>query len=69
MFPEKLQTITVNFDGTPGMGLDQVGKIFFPLFQGQFVGTTIKMISDSTYSARVGINGRFTFALELEQAQ
>ena len=27
MFPEKLQTITVNFDGTPGMGFNQFGKI------------------------------------------
>jgi hypothetical protein len=69
VFPEKLQTIAVNFNGTPGMRLDQVGKILFLLFQGQFVGATIKMFSDSAHSARIGINGRLTFALQFEQTQ
>jgi hypothetical protein len=69
MFPEKLQTIAVNFNGTPRVGFHQVGKILFPLFQGQFVGATIKMFSDSAHSARLGINGLLTFALELEQTQ
>jgi hypothetical protein len=27
MLPEKLQLITVNFDGTPGMGLNRLGKV------------------------------------------
>jgi hypothetical protein len=66
MFPEKLQAITVNFDGAPGMGLDQVGKILFPLFQGQLIGATIKMVPDPAYGARVGINGLLAFSLELE---
>lgn len=69
MFPEKLQTIAINFDGTPGMGLDQVGKILFPLFQGQLVRATIKMFPDPAHRARVGINCFLTFALELEQTQ
>ncbi len=49
MFPEKLQTITVNFDGTLGMGLYQVGKILFPLFQGQLA---IKVFPDPALRAR-----------------
>jgi len=32
MLPEKLKTVTVNLDGTPGMGVNQFLKIFFPLF-------------------------------------
>jgi hypothetical protein len=69
MFPIKLQTNTVNFNGTPGMGLDQVGKILFSFFQGQLIGATIKMFTDSAHSARVGLNGLLTFALQLEQSQ
>jgi len=34
MLPEELQTITVNLDGAPGMGLNQLGEVCFPLFQG-----------------------------------
>jgi len=63
MFPEKLQTITVNFDGTPGMGLNKLGEVFFPLFQAQLVGAAIKMFTDPPHSTRVGINGIPPFVL------
>jgi hypothetical protein len=66
MFPEKLQPIAVDFDGTPGMGLNKLGKVFFPLFQSQLVGAAIKTFNDPPHSARVGINGFLTFALQLE---
>jgi hypothetical protein len=69
MFPEKHQAIAVNFDGTPGMGRDKIGEVVFPLFQGQLIGATIKVSADTAHSARVGINGFLTFALELEHAQ
>jgi len=69
MFPEKHQTIAVNFDGTPGIGLDKVGKILFPLFQGQLIRATIKVCTDPAHSACEGINGLLTFALELEHSQ
>jgi len=63
MFPEKLQTIAVNFYGTPGMGLYQVGEVLFPLLQGQLIGAAIKTFIDPPHSARVGINCLLTFAL------
>ena len=66
MFPEKLQPIAVNFDGTLGMGLNKLGKLFFPLFQSQLVGAAIKMFNDTPHSACVGINGILTFSLQLE---
>jgi hypothetical protein len=66
MLPEELQTITVNLDGTPGMGLNQLGKIFFSLLQGQLIWTAIKMFTDSTHSPRVGINGFLTLTLKFE---
>ncbi len=66
MFPEKLQTIAVNFNGTPGMGFHQLGKIFFPLLQDQLIGATIKMLADPAHSPIVGIGGFLTFALKLE---
>ena len=69
MLPEELQAITVNLDGTPGMGLNQLGKIFFSLFQGQLIGAAIKMLTDPTHSPRVGINGLLAFTLKFEQAQ
>jgi hypothetical protein len=69
MFPEKLETITVNFNGTPGMGLHQVGKILFPLFQSQLIGAAIEMFTDPAHGARVGINGLLTFALKFERTQ
>jgi hypothetical protein len=69
MFPEEHQAVAVNFDGTPGMGLDKVGKIVFPLFQCQLIGATVKVCTDPADSARIGINGLLTFALELEHAQ
>jgi hypothetical protein len=64
-----LEAITINLDGTPGMGRHQIGKIMFPLFQSQFVGAATEMITDATHSASVCINGRFTLALELEQTK
>jgi hypothetical protein len=67
MFPEKLQPDAVDFDGTPGMGFHQIGKILFPLFQGQFIGATIEMLSDSAHGARVRLNGLLTFALKFER--
>jgi hypothetical protein len=66
MLPEELQAITVNLDGTPGMGLNQFGKIVFSLLQGQLIGAAIKMFTDSTDSPRVGINGLLTFTLKFE---
>ncbi len=57
MLPEELEPITVNLDGTPGMGVNQFGKVFFALFQGQLIGAAIKIFTDSTYSPRVGVNG------------
>jgi len=66
MLPEKLQTITVNFDGTPRMGLNQLGKVFFSLFQGQLIGVAIKMFTDPTHSPRIGINGLLAFTLKFE---
>ena len=69
MFPEKHQTITVNFDGTPGMGRDKIGEIVFSLFQCQLIGAAIKVSADTAHSARVGINGLLSLALELEHAQ
>jgi len=69
MFPKKLQPITVNFDGTPGMGRHQVGKIVFALLQGQLIGAAIKVLPDPAHGARVGINGLLTFALEFESLQ
>ncbi|MDY0042511.1 MAG: HNH endonuclease [Desulforhabdus sp.] len=64
-----LQTITVDFDGTPGMGLHQIGKILLPLFQAQLIRATIKTFTDPAHSTRIGINGFFAFALQLEQTQ
>jgi hypothetical protein len=69
MFPEKLQPDAVDFDGTLGMRLYQIGKILFPLFQGQFVRATIKSFTDITHSQRVGLNGLLTFSLQFEKAQ
>ena len=66
MLPEKLQTITVNLDGTPGMGLNQLGKVFFSLLQGQLIGAAIKMFTDPTHSPRIGINGLLAFTLKFE---
>src|SRR5450759_3276517 len=69
MLPEKLQTITINLDGTPGMGLNQLGKVFFSLFQGQLIGAAIKMLTDPPHSPRIGINGLLAFTLKFEQTQ
>ena len=69
MFPEKLQPNEVDFDGTPRMGLHQIGKILFPLFQGQFIGATIKSFTDSTHGACVGLNGLLTFTMQFEKTQ
>jgi hypothetical protein len=69
MFPEKQQTLAVNFDDAPTMGLDKVGKMLVPLFQDQLIRATIKVCTDPADSARIGINGLLTFALELEHAQ
>ncbi len=66
MLPEEWQTFTVNFDGTPGIGIYQRGKVFFSLLQGQLIGTTIKKFSDSTYSPRVGIDGLLGHSLKFE---
>jgi hypothetical protein len=63
MFPEELQPITVDFDGTPRMGLHQVGEVLFPLFQGQLIRAAIKMLRDPTHGSGVGINGLLTLAL------
>ncbi len=41
----------------------------FPFFQGQLIGATIKVCTDPAHSARVGINGLLSLALELEHAQ
>ena len=46
MFPVKLLTVTVDFDGVPGMGFHQLGKIVFPLFQGQLIRVTVKKMVD-----------------------
>jgi hypothetical protein len=48
MFPEKLQAIAVNFDGTPEMGLNQLGKIKFSLFKGQLIRAAVKEFTDPT---------------------
>ncbi len=69
MFPEKLQTIAVNLDRTPGMGLHQFGKVELSLFQAQLIGAAIKVLTDPTHSPSVCIDGLFTFALQLEQTK
>jgi hypothetical protein len=69
MFPEKHQANAVYFNGTPGMGLHQIGKILFPLFQGQFIGATIESFTDSPHGARIRVNGILTFALKFERTQ
>ena len=69
MFPEELQAIAVNLDGTPGMGVNQIGKVLFSLFQGQLIGAAIKTFTDSTYAPRIAINGFLTFAIKFKQTQ
>jgi hypothetical protein len=69
MFPEELQTIAVDFDRAPGMGLYQVGKVLFPLLQGQLIGAAIKMSCDPAHGSTIGINGLPTLALWFEQTQ
>jgi hypothetical protein len=39
-----LQTITVNFDGAPGMGLNELRKVNFKLFEAQLIWAAIKML-------------------------
>ena len=69
MLPKKLQAISVNFDGTPGMGLNQLGKIKFSLFKCQLIRAAIKIFTDPTHSARLCINGLVAFTLKFEQSQ
>ena len=66
MLPEELQSVSVNLDGAPGMGLNQVGEIGLSLSQGQKIGAAIEKGSDSTYGPGVGVNGLLGFALQLE---
>ena len=69
MFPKKLQAIAVNFDGTPGMGVNQWGKLKFSLFKGHLIRAAVKIIFDPAHSARVGVNSLVAFALKFEHPQ
>ena len=66
MLPEELQSVLVNLDGAPGVGLNQVGGIGFSLIQGQKIGGAIEIIFDSAYGPGVGSNGLLGLALQLE---
>jgi len=59
MFPEELEAVTVDFDGVPGMGLNQPGKVFFQLFHGQLIGTAVEILTDPAHGPGVDINGFF----------
>jgi hypothetical protein len=69
MLPEELQTIAVDFDGTPGMGLHQVGEVLSPLLQGQLIRAAIEMLPDAAHGSGIGIDGLLTLALQFEQTQ
>jgi hypothetical protein len=66
MLPEELQAVSVNLDGAPGMGFNQVGEVGFSLFHGQEIWAAIEIIPDTTYRPGVGINGFLGFALKFE---
>jgi len=57
MFPKKLQAIAVNFDRTPGVGLNELGKIKFSLFKCQLIRAAVKILTDSANGPGIGING------------
>jgi hypothetical protein len=64
MLPEELQSVSIDFDRTPGMTLNQFGKIDFKLFQGQLIGTATKMFTDATDCPGIGVNCFLAFSLK-----
>lgn len=63
---EELQPVTVDFDGTPRVSLDQAGKIAFQLRFGQRVRAAIKELCDPAHRTRIDINGSGSFTLQLK---
>ena len=66
MLPEKLQAIAVSLDGTPGVGIDQLGEIHLELLHAEPVRTAAVVSGDAPYGSRVDIDSALAKALQFE---
>ena len=64
VLPEELKPVSIDFDRTPGMALNELGKIDFKLFQGQSIRTTAKIFADSADCPGIGVNCFLAFSLK-----
>ena len=56
MFVKELESIAVNLDGAPGVGLDHFIEVSLEFPQGDIIGTTIEVIRNTSYSLRITID-------------
>ncbi len=63
---EELQPVQVELDGTPGVGLEQIGKVLEQLRLGQILDVAVEIDADAAHGARVGFDGLGLQALEPE---
>ncbi len=54
---EELEAIQVEFDGTPGVGAEQVGEVGEQLRLGQVMELMVKIVTDSADGACIGLDG------------
>ncbi|MFZ3048380.1 MAG: hypothetical protein WA151_20905, partial [Desulfatirhabdiaceae bacterium] len=69
IFPKELQPVSIYFDRTPRMALNELGKIDFKLFQSQLIRTAAKMLTDSTDCPGIGLNCFLAFSLKFQRSQ
>ena len=56
MLIKELKSIQVEFDGTPGVGAEQIGEVREQLRLGQVVELIVEIVTDTADGARVGLN-------------
>jgi hypothetical protein len=66
MLVEKLQAVTIYLDRTPGMRIDQVGKVNGQLIGVQVIRATIKLTGNPAHGSGIHIDGFIAQALELQ---
>jgi hypothetical protein len=64
-----LSLVSIDFDRTPGVALNQFDKIDFKLFWGQLIRTAAKMFTDSTDCPGIVVNCFLAFSLKFQQPQ
>ena len=69
VFEEKLQAITIDLDGAPGMGLDQASEVDLQLLGGESIGTAVVVVCNTAHGTRVDIDGALTQALKLQGSE